>query len=99
LNGCLGNNVELFPIFFFYERRRTALGWGGSTKNMEKDDKSYSPRGLRHCFVFVILVYTYITYSALLSFGPKITVGRLHLFLFVGLFFEAKSMIITTYEI
>jgi hypothetical protein len=26
------------------------LGWGGSTKNMEKDDKSYSPRGLRHCF-------------------------------------------------
>ena len=59
MNGCLGNNVELFPIFFFYERRRTALGWGGSTKNMEKDDKSYSPRGLRHCFVFVFLVCKY----------------------------------------
>jgi hypothetical protein len=70
------------------------LGWGGSTKNMEKDDKSYSPRGLRHCFVFVFLVYT--TCSALLSFGPKI---RTFVFLFVGLFFEAKSIIITTDEI
>ena len=39
LNGCLGNNVEI------NERRRTALGLRGSTKNMEKDDKIYSPRG------------------------------------------------------
>ena len=54
-------------FFFFYERRRTALGWGGSTKNMEKDDKSYSPRGLRHCFVFVFLVYTLPTVHCSLS--------------------------------
>ncbi len=43
LNGCLGNNVELFPknfFFFFLGHRRTAMGWGGSTKNDEKDDKS-----------------------------------------------------------
>ena len=43
LNGCLGNNVELFPkffFFFFFGHRRTAMGWGGSTKNDEKDDKS-----------------------------------------------------------
>ena len=78
LNGCLGNNVELFPkkfFFFFYERRRTALGWGGSTKNMEKDDKSYSPRGLRHCFVFVFLVYTLPTVHCSLS---DLKLGRLH---------------------
>ena len=77
LNGCLGDNVELFPIFFFffYERRRTALGWGGSTKNMEKDDKSYSPRGLRHCFVFVFLVYTLPTVHCSLS---DLKLGRLH---------------------
>ena len=77
LNGCFGNNVENFPIFFFFlnERRRTALGWGGSTKNMEKDDKSYSPRGLRHCFVFVFLVYTSPTVHCSLS---DLKLGRLH---------------------
>jgi hypothetical protein len=48
------------------------LGWGGSAKNMEKDDKSYSPRGLRHCFVFMFL---YITVHCSLS---DLKLGRLH---------------------
>ena len=64
-----------FFQFFFYERRRTALGWGGSTKNMEKDDKSYSPRGLRHSFVFVFLVYTLPTVHCSLS---DLKLGRLN---------------------
>ena len=59
--GVSGITLRIFHFFliFFNERRRTALGWGGSTKNIEKDDKSYSPRGLRHRFVFVFLVYLF----------------------------------------
>jgi len=42
LNGCLGDNVELFPkkIFYFFF---TVIGgplWVGSTKNPKKDNKS-----------------------------------------------------------
>ena len=44
------------------------------------------------CFRVPSLYIPYY-YSALLSFGPK---NRTFKFLFVGLFFEAKSMIITT---
>ena len=43
LNGCLGNNVELFPkkILFFFLCASAGPRWvGGSTKNDEKDDKS-----------------------------------------------------------
>ena len=78
LNGCLGNNVELFQIFFFFFMSVTGPRWVGGVnkeKNMEKDDKSYSPRGLRHCFVFVFLVYTLPTVHCFLS---DLKLGRLN---------------------
>ena len=88
-----GITLSFFQIFLRASPDRVGLGWVDK-EYRERRQKLQSARpALLFCFRVPSL---YITYSALLSFGPKI---RTFKFLFVGLFFEAKSMIITTYEI
>ena len=85
------SNVELFPIFFHRASPdRVGLGWVDKEYGERRQKLQSARPAPLFCF------HVPIHYSALLSFGPKI---RTFKFLFVGLFFEAKSMIITTYEI